>query len=289
MAREIQSIKVLKTKYRTIVYVNFSDGKSGERIFENGQWKTHRMTGEELAAAKQLAVKNGKWTNWRARRETAFAGSAAAQKQEPAQPQAIIPETGTGQKIEYWKLSRQEQNRILRRYGYRWLKYDEEDYDVFNRSGWYLFSHDGRQVTVDRAFAEIERGVDAVARDIAAEIERERRHRELRREIDSSKSEIAAHIRRHGTMPTGMNTPSGDVVLDTQDVYGGGDWFVVGAGRIWYVQNNGGDGDNWSRNNVRTGGAGATGWYIAFNTETARRLRELDAKFQALRRGELPD
>jgi hypothetical protein len=31
---------------------------------------------------------------------------------------------------------------------------------------------------------------------------------------------------------------------------------------IWYIQNNGSDGDNWSSNNVRTGGAGAIGWHV---------------------------
>ena len=28
---------------------------------------------------------------------------------------------------------------------------------------------------------------------------------------------------------------------------------------IWIIENNGADGDNWSLNNVRTGGAGAIG------------------------------
>jgi len=34
---------------------------------------------------------------------------------------------------------------------------------------------------------------------------------------------------------------------------------------IWYVRNNGADGDDWSLNNVRTGGAGAIGFRVSWN------------------------
>jgi len=44
---------------------------------------------------------------------------------------------------------------------------------------------------------------------------------------------------------------------------------------IWYIQNNGGDGDDWSVNNVLTGGAGAIGWRVAYEQELAERLARL--------------
>ena len=68
----------------------------------------------------------------------------------------------------------------------------------------------------------------------------------------------------------------GERLLDTQDVYGGGSWFVVTPTHIWYVRNNGMDGDNWSQNNVRTGGAGAIGCRIIYNAELAEKIRELN-------------
>ncbi len=74
---------------------------------------------------------------------------------------------------------------------------------------------------------------------------------------------IKRQIRTEGECPEGNNLPDGDRLMDTQDIYGGGDWFVVGAEHIWYVLNNGADGDNWAYNNVRTGGAGAIGWRIS--------------------------
>jgi len=65
MARRIDNIKVLKNT----VYVDFSDGTFGMHFFEDGKWHNSGIAPDELAAAKKLAVKNGKWTNWRAPRQ----------------------------------------------------------------------------------------------------------------------------------------------------------------------------------------------------------------------------
>ena len=48
-------------------------------------------------------------------------------------------------------------------------------------------------------------------------------------------------------------------LLDMQgpDIYGGGAWLHVAGPDLYYVRNNGMDGDDWSRNNYDTGGAGA--------------------------------
>ena len=67
MTRNIQSIKV----QGNTVYVNFEDGTFGTRRCENGTWKNHRLSDAELTAAKKLAVKGGKWTNWTAPRQSA--------------------------------------------------------------------------------------------------------------------------------------------------------------------------------------------------------------------------
>lgn len=41
------------------------------------------------------------------------------------------------------------------------------------------------------------------------------------------------------------------------NIYGGGSWFHIDEKNLYYVRNNGSDGDDWSRNNYQTGGAGA--------------------------------
>lgn len=68
--RTISSIrKVGKTIGKTIIYVNFDNGTFGTRSFENGKWFTGGLKDEELAEAKRLAVRDGKWTDYRAPRQ----------------------------------------------------------------------------------------------------------------------------------------------------------------------------------------------------------------------------
>ncbi|MBK7814503.1 MAG: hypothetical protein IPJ52_09450 [Rhodocyclaceae bacterium] len=47
------------------------------------------------------------------------------------------------------------------------------------------------------------------------------------------------------------------------------------------AQNNGMDGDNWSANNVRTGGAGAIGWRMPRTDEAETILRNAIQNFGA--------
>ena len=74
--------------------------------------------------------------------------------------------------------------------------------------------------------------------------------------------------------------PEGDVIPigEGQTIYGGSHWFVVGSEWIWAIRNNGGDGDNWSSNNVRTGGAGAIGRRTPFQADLAAKILDLAKK-----------
>ena len=92
--------------------------------------------------------------------------------------------------------------------------------------------------------------------------------------------EIARKIQAEGEYPAGAHDPEGERLFDTQNIYGGGDWFVVGPEWIWFVENNGSDGADWSRNNVRTGGAGAVGRHVPFDAALAGELRELQEKIK---------
>jgi hypothetical protein len=168
-------------------------------------------------------------------------------------------------------LSREEQNKILKTHGYRWEKITQDwldDNDDFEtRPGWHLYAPNNRgEVSVSQALREIEIGVDATAKEIraAANAEFERETREL--EIKNLRNAVARFIEKNGTRPDGIQ-PDGEHILNTQNIYGGGDWFVIESDKIWYIRNNGMDGDNWSYNNVRTGGAGAIGWMIPMDSQ----------------------
>lgn len=87
-------------------------------------------------------------------------------------------------------------------------------------------------------------------------------------------NEIAELIKSTGERPDGNHTTEGKVYdLSEHGVklYGGGQWFVIGTDLIWYVKNNGGDGDCWSRNNVASGSA--IGWHAPFCRELADEIK----------------
>jgi hypothetical protein len=64
-------------------------------------------------------------------------------------------------------------------------------------------------------------------------------------------------------------------VGEGQTPYGGGQWFVIEEESIWHVLNNGHDGDDWSRNNVSTGGAGAIGRRLPYSKGLEQQIRDL--------------
>ena len=102
--------------------------------------------------------------------------------------------------------------------------------------------------------------------------EKESQEKEYARKVTDAKAAIQKHrdyIKSSGERPVDDNNPDkeGYRLADTHNIYGGGDWFTVTPTHIWYIRNNGADGDNWALNNVRTGGAGAIGWRIPYNKD----------------------
>lgn len=117
---------------------------------------------------------------------------------------------------------------------------------------------------------------EIAALESAERAEQERIAAEQAAEIarNAARDEIVAN----GERPAGKQQPTGEIVASTQTIYGGGDWFVVGPDWIWYVQNNGMDGDDWSRNNIITGGAGAIGWRVPYTADLAARIGGLSVR-----------
>jgi len=63
--------------------------------------------------------------------------------------------------------------------------------------------------------------------------------------------------------------------IHPENIYGGGEWWVIHNEWIWHIKNNGHDGDCWSLNNVNTGGAGAIGRRIPYSEGVAEKIRGL--------------
>ncbi len=80
--------------------------------------------------------------------------------------------------------------------------------------------------------------------------------------------DLKREVRANGTLITliegePVRPPSSNVLFDTFTIYGGGERLIETDTEYWYLVNNGMDGDDWSRNTVRTSGAGAYGWRLA--------------------------
>ncbi len=73
---------------------------------------------------------------------------------------------------------------------------------------------------------------------------------------------LADQVQQTGERPPGQHTPQGRRCFNTEDSEGGGNWWIISDQWIWYILNNGMDGDDWSQNNIRTSGAGAIGWRL---------------------------
>lgn len=121
--------------------------------------------------------------------------------------------------------------------------------------------------------AEVRAATKEEGAAVQARIDTKERKKALQREV----SEIAEDIRKHGEFPKPeegkLTSISGDRLFDAQNIYGGGSWFVIAPDHVWYVKNNGADGDAWGHNNVQTGGAGATGWRVPRTDELVAKLK----------------
>lgn len=121
-------------------------------------------------------------------------------------------------------------------------------------------------------------------RPLSAEEASEAEHAMMEKRRQAARQRVRAHlaslVQKNGTRPTGkqghmLPWPKGEVLMDTRNIYGGGDAFVLGTTHVWYIRNNGADGDDWSQNNVSTGGAGAIGWRMKRTPTLARVLKRL--------------
>lgn len=112
----------------------------------------------------------------------------------------------------------------------------------------------------------------------AAHVEDAARERAAREEHARRVSEVVREIETRGEIPEYQETrPAGEwLIVEKWTIYGGGASLVVADSHVWYVQNNGMDGDDWSRNNIPTSGAGAIGWRVARTDELVARINALN-------------
>lgn len=106
-----------------------------------------------------------------------------------------------------------------------------------------------------------------------------RKLRELKLKASKRRDEIEKYVRQHGHTPQLGHHPKGDHLCTTGEKsipYGGGNWFVAEPDALWFVQNNGHDGDDWSINNI----PGSVGWRIPKDQRLVDELKEIERVFE---------
>jgi len=146
------------------------------------------------------------------------------------------------------------------------------DEDMPSYGGAHLLGHEGERCCY--AYWR-----DATAEEVAALEEGERlaaARAEERRAAVAEMRDLERMAETSGEYPEGSRAVAGETLLETNRrlaLYGGGSWWVAAEDGLWFVRNNGADGDNWSANNVVTGGAGAIGRRLPRDPDMEGRLR----------------
>lgn len=112
---------------------------------------------------------------------------------------------------------------------------------------------------------------------------------EIKKQKQAAVSVAMRNIRSVFTRDTYVKTkggqmlpfPEGEVLISESNppnIYGGGEWYVIQPDHIWYIENNGSDGADWSLNNIRTGGAGAIGYRVPRTPLLEKSIRAVSRK-----------
>jgi hypothetical protein len=142
----------------------------------------------------------------------------------------------------------------------------------------------------EKAFAQ--EIVEERRRKEEEERRKEEEKRQLKQELKGLLAIVNNALEKKQRIKETDYSPQGEEIqhpLNPRNIYGSGEWFVIEKDRILYILNNGMDGDDWSLNNVRTGGAGAVGFEIPKTDEVMnalKRIKEIGEKLQDHKRRE---
>ena len=181
--------------------------------------------------------------------------------------------------VEYYHLSTrldtEDWNKVAKYFFYVRYSPDDDEQDTMmgkRLHGWY--TRNPREVEKTLGIRE-ELTIDYRKR-MKKERERELRMRLERR--SQLKQEIVEHFTDQGERPLRSIRDIKGETLEPKEypwnIYGGGYLFIISEDGLWFIRNNGADGDDWSRNNIETGGAGAIGWTVPYDGVLVDMIRE---------------
>lgn len=247
--------------------------------------KTYPEIADRLAALRQKVAENKaanaaaaearkkRLAEWRAAeakaREEEHAAAVKAREERLGKRVLVsadyCPATGKP-----WRMHNRSGGKIIviTGYGKKWYLRSEDAccYGMMPDDQWMRYAY-YRDATEDEK-AELEAAEDAARKAAAERKAREKRIYEIENKIKKAEN-YAQNVD-----PKDLD---GEVLLDTFDAYGGGERFVATDRWLWCIDNNGGDGDDWSVTNVY-GGPGTPGgivWRIPRDEALVKELRGL--------------
>lgn len=169
-----------------------------------------------------------------------------------------------------WRMHNRSDGKIIviTGYGKKWYLRSEDAccYGMLPDDQWvrYAYYRDATPAEI----AAVEAAEDAARKKAAEKEAREKRIYEIENKIKKTEN-YAQNIN-----PKDLD---GEVLLDTFDAYGGGERIIANDRWLWWIQNNGGDGDDWSVTNVYGGPGtpGGIGWRIPRDEALVKELRGL--------------
>lgn len=221
---------------------------AGEEIFYlrgKGAWHVDCTAAKKEAAQEEETQAQEETSTWNIGRGSGYGGRPYSEGSVVRAPKYIVEDGGPT----FLYVVRAHE---------RYFRYDGMSFGVGDDSGYY-YGANCREAT---------------AEETAPLLERERKAAE-KRAAKNELEKVIAEIMETGERPEGMDSPEGEILLDTFNIYGGGERLIVEPEYIWYVRNNGMDGDNWGLNNIQTSGAGAIGWRVPHTEALAKRLAAL--------------
>ena len=157
---------------------------------------------------------------------------------------------------------------VITGYGRKWYLRSEDAccYGMLPDDQWvrYAYYRDATPAEI----AAVEAAEEAARKKAAEKKAREKRINEIENKIKKAEN-YAQNVD-----PKDLE---GEVLLDTFNIYGGGERIITNDRWLWWIQNNGGDGDNWSMTNVYGGPGtpGGIGWRIPRDEALVKELRGL--------------
>ena len=167
-----------------------------------------------------------------------------------------------------WRMHNRSDGKIIviTGYGKKWYLRSEDAccYGMLPDDQWvrYAYYRDATPAEI----AAVEAAEEAARKKAAEKKAREKRIYEIENKIKKTEN-YAQNVD-----PKDLE---GEVLLDTFNIYGGGERIIANDRWLWCVQNNGGDGDDWSMTNVYGGPGtpGGIGWRIPRDEALVKELR----------------